>query len=183
MDAMNDRAQTSLFHQNIFNPSIMPKGIRLKKAMSAFIPAMIHKEVFCVVEAIMAHRADRMMFVKGPDKAVFPAVSFVTDPAIITAPGEMILKYGRSIETSVIRAPCIVNRNSAHNPKCCAENLWASSWRKKLRVNAIARLTRPVDPTYGTKDKPTPKTSNVPRVRCLSSVVLNQKTFAAGGGV
>ncbi len=53
-------------------------------------------------------------------------------------------------------------------------------------MNAIARLTRvtgpveAVSPIYGIKDKPTPKTSNVPRVRCLSSVVLNQKTFAAG---
>jgi len=183
MDAMNDRAQTILFHQNIFNPSIMPKGIRLKKAMSALIPATTQKEVYCVVEANMAHKAERMMFVKGPERAVFPAVSFVTGPAIITAPGEMILKYGRSIEMRVMSAPCIVNRNSAHNPKRCAENLWASSWRKKLRVNAIARLTRPVDPMYGRKDKPTPKTSNVPRVKCLSSVVLNQKTLAVGRGV
>jgi len=82
----------------------------------------------------------------------------------------------------VMSAPCMVSRNSAHNPKCCAENLWASSWRKKLRVNAIARLTRMVSSTYWMKDKPTPKTSNVPRVKCLSSVVLNQKTFAVGWG-
>ena len=40
-----------------------------------------------------------------------------------------------------------------------------------------------VSPTYGMKDKPTPMTSNVPRVKCLSSVVLNQKTFAVGLGV
>jgi len=33
------------------------------------------------------------------------------------------------------------------------------------------------------KDKPTPMTSNVPRVKCLSSVVLNQKTFAEGLGM
>ena len=134
-----------------------------------------------MVAAIIMHRAERTMFVRGPERAVFPAVSFVTGPAIITAPGEMILKNGRSIEIRVMSAPCMVSRNSAHNPKCCAENLWASSWRKKLRVNAIARLTRPVDPK-SMKDKPTPKTSNVPRVKCLSSVVLNQKTFAVGLG-
>ena len=77
--------------------------------------------------------------VKGPERAVFPAVSFVTGPAIITAPGEMILKKGRNIERRVMSAPCMVSLNSAHNPKCCAENLWASSWRRKLRVNVIAR--------------------------------------------
>ena len=126
---------------------------------------------------------ERTMLVKGPERAVFPAVSFVTGPAIITAPGEMILKKGRSIEIKVISAPCMVNRNSAHNPKCCAENLWASSWRRKDRVNAIARLTRSAGPTYGMKEKPTPITSKVPRVKCLSSVVLNQKTFAVGLGM
>ena len=182
MDATNASVQNVLFHQNTFNPSIMPKGMRLKKAMSALIPATIQKEVFCVVAAIMVHRAERIMLVKGPERAVFPAVSFVTGPAIITAPGEMILKNGRSIEIRVMSAPSMVNRNSAHNPKCCAESLWASSWRKKLRVNAIARLTRPVGPMYGMKDKPTPKTRNVPRVKCLSSVVLNQKIFSVGRG-
>ena len=132
---------------------------------------------------------ERTMLVKGPERAVFPAVSFVTGPAIITAPGEMILKKGRSIEIRVISAPCMVNRNSAHNPKCCAENLWASSWRRKDRVNAMARLTRvsghfvSASSMYGMKDKPTPKTSKVPRVKCLSSVVLNQKTFAVGFGM
>ena len=126
---------------------------------------------------------ERIMLVNGPERAVFPEVSLVTGPAIITAPGEMILKKGRSIERRVMSAPCMVSRNSAHNPKCCAENLWASSWRRKLRVNAMARLTRMVSPTYGMKDKPTPMTRRVPRVKCLSSVVLNQKTFAVGLGM
>jgi len=52
-----------------------------------------------------------------------------------------------------------------------------------VRVNAIVRLKRMVSSTYGMKDKPTPMTSNVPRVKCLSSVVLNQKTFAEGLGM
>ncbi len=113
---MNARVQTILFHQNIFNPSIMPKGMRLKKAIKALIHAMIQKKVFCVVAAIVAHMVERMMLVKGPERPVFPAVSFVTGPAIITAPGEMILKNGRSIEIRVMSAPCMVSRNSAHNP-------------------------------------------------------------------
>ena len=50
-------------------------------------------------------------------------------------------------------------------------------------MNAIARLTTIVSSLYGMKDKPTPKTSNVPRVKCLSSVVLNHKTFAVGLGM
>jgi len=91
--------------------------------MSALIPAMIQKELLCVVAAIVVHSAERMMLVKGPERAVFPAVSFETGPATITAPGEMILKNGRSIEIRVMSAPCMVSRNSAHNPKCCAENL------------------------------------------------------------
>jgi len=119
--------QIVLFHKNTFNPSITPKGMRLKKAIKALIHAMIQKKVFCVVAAIMVHNVERMMLVKGPGRAVFPALSLVIGPTIITAPGEMILKKGRSIEMRVMRAPCMVSRNSAHNPKCCAENLWASS--------------------------------------------------------
>jgi len=75
----------------------------------------------------MMNMVERVMLVNGPERAIFPVVSFVAGPAIIMAPGEMILKNGRSIETMVMSAPCMVSRNSAHNPKCCAENLWASS--------------------------------------------------------
>jgi len=124
---MNAKAQTFLLHQNIFNPSIMPKGMRLKKAIKALIHATIQKKMFCVVAAIVVHIVERMTLVNGPERAVFPAVSFVAGPAIIMAPGEIILKKGRSIEIRVMSAPCMVSRNSAHNPRCCAENLWASS--------------------------------------------------------
>jgi len=160
-----------------------PKGMRLKNAMKALIHAMIQKNALCVVTAIMVHTVDRIMLVKGPARPVLPALSFVIGPAIITAPGEMILK-GRSIERRVISAPCIVNRNSAHNPKCCADILWAISWRRKLRVNTIARITK-ISGRYVNwrmKDKPTPMTRSAPRARCLSSVVLNQKTLAVGLG-
>ena len=49
-------------------------------------------------------------------------------------------------------------------------------------MNAIVRLTTLVSSSDWMKDKPTPKTSNVPRAKCLSSVVPNQKTFAVGRG-
>ena len=42
--------QTFLFHQNTFNPSIMPKGMRLKKAIRALIhapkTAIVQKNLF-----------------------------------------------------------------------------------------------------------------------------------------
>ena len=182
-DAPNAMPHTILLHQNTFSPSMMPKGMRLKRAMRALIYAMVQKNTFCVVTAIMVHTVDRIMLVKGPASPVLPALSLVIGPAIITAPGEMILK-GRSIERRVISAPCIVNRNSAHNPKRCADILWAISWRRKLRVNTVARLAKISERSanWGTKDKPTPMTSKAPRVRCLSSVVLNQKTLAVGLG-
>ena len=93
------------------------------------------------------HAVESMMLVIGPDMAVFPTVSLVPDPAIITAPGEMSLK-GRNIEISVMRAPCRVSLNSAHRLKCCAENLWASSWRRNDAVKAADRIAvfRCVDP-------------------------------------
>ena len=118
-----------------------PKGMRLKKAMRALIHAMIQKNALCMVTAIMVHTVERIMLVRGPARPVLPALSLVTGPAIITAPGEIILK-GRSIERRVISAPCMVSRNSAHNPKRCADILWASSWRRKLMVNTVARLAK-----------------------------------------
>jgi len=122
---VNAVAQSILFHLKTFNPSITPKGMRLKTARNALMKATIRKRLGPTV-ATMMHEIERMMLVTGPARDVFPTASFVVDPAIITAPGEMILK-GRNIETSVIRAPCRVNLNSAHRLKCCAENLWASS--------------------------------------------------------
>ena len=55
------------------------------------------------------------MFVRGPAIEVFPIVSLSGVPAIITAPGEIILK-GEIIDSIVMRAPNIVMRNSAHKP-------------------------------------------------------------------
>jgi len=38
-DGIKAMIQTILFHKNTFNPSIMPKGMRLKKAIRALIHA------------------------------------------------------------------------------------------------------------------------------------------------
>jgi len=59
--------------------------------------------------------AQKTMFVNGPAMAVLPTVALLDVPAIITAPGETILK-GEKIESRVIKAPNSVSRNSAHNP-------------------------------------------------------------------
>ncbi len=85
---------------------------------------------------------ERTMLVKGPVRAVFPTFSLVIGPAIITAPGDIILKKGSSIEIRVMSAPNMVNRNSAHSPKCCADSLWAISCSRKENVNINARVNR-----------------------------------------
>lgn len=57
------------------------------------------------------------MFVAGPAKAVLPMIFLSTKlPLIITAPGEMSLKMGEKMLMSVISAPHVVSRNSAHRP-------------------------------------------------------------------
>lgn len=53
--------------------------------------------------------------VSGPETAVLPTVFLSAAPAIITAPGEIILK-GEITEIKVNRAPMSVKRNSAHRP-------------------------------------------------------------------
>jgi hypothetical protein len=90
----------------------MPKGIRLKTANNALMKATIRKRGWPAT-AIITQKLEIIMFVIGPEIAVFPTMSFVPDPAIITAPGDISLK-GRKIETNVMSAPCKVNRNSAH---------------------------------------------------------------------
>jgi len=62
------------------------------------------------------NRTERIRFVKGPARAVFPTVSLSVGPAIITAPGETILNSGEKMEIKVISAPVRVSRNSAHSP-------------------------------------------------------------------
>ena len=123
----NAIAQVGLFHLNTFSPSITPNGIRLNTAKNALMKATNQKRS-CVTSATRMHPNESIMFVIGPDSAIFPTVLPVPEPTIITAPGEIILKGGgRNTETKVMSAPCMVSLNSAHSLKCCAENLWAIS--------------------------------------------------------
>jgi len=81
------------------------------------------------------------MFVIGPAMDVFPMLFMSADPAIITAPGDIILKSGVITEINVKMAPMSVSLNSAHNPSLCATILWAISCRKKDVVNIIVKVT------------------------------------------
>jgi len=128
----------------------------LNRAIIAFINApkneLILRNEFCVLAKAAMHMVERIKLVKGPARAVFPTSSLVNGPATMTAPGDIILKNGSSIERRVMSAPKRVNRNSAHIPKCCAESLWAISCRRKEKVKISARLNR-VTSVTGT-DKP-----------------------------
>ena len=120
------------------------------------------------------------MLVIGPETATFPIVAWVPEPAIITAPGDIILKGGGiNAESNVIRAPCRVNRNSAHRLKCWAENLWAISCKRNDKVKAIVSPKRTVVEELVMLKKyvsPTAMTNNVPNSKCWSSFLLNQNT-------
>lgn len=124
---MNVAVQASLFHRNTFNPSMIPKGTKLNKAMIAFIHApkneIVCRKLLFVLAKTAMHIAEITMFIRGPARAVCPASLLVIGPAIITAPGDIILKNGKGIENRVMRAPNRVSRNSAHSPKYCAESL------------------------------------------------------------
>lgn len=117
-DVIKIMPQATLFHPNTFDPSSTPKGMRLKRAIHALKAA---PNIGTILEnglngyANMRNRIESIVLVKGPARAVFPPVSLLMGPAIITAPGEINL-IGETIESKVRRAPNIVNRNSAHNP-------------------------------------------------------------------
>lgn len=136
----------------------------------------------------MKNRAESNVLVKGPAVAIFPAVSLSKKPDMITAPGEIILKNGRKIERRVIIAPKRVNRNSAHNPKRCADNLWASSCTRKAEVNTTARLTNIsgviewFNSICKTIDSPTPITSTALTARWRISTELNRNRLSEDGG-
>lgn len=119
--AVKAKAHTTLFHRKTLNPSSIPNGIRLKIAMMALInalkPAIIAMVLGAPMAKIAVHIVEIVMFVKGPATAVFPACFFVIGPAIITAPGDIILKNVKGIiERRVRSAPKRVSRNSAHSP-------------------------------------------------------------------
>jgi len=112
-------AQTILFHSKIFKPSSMAKGMTLNKAIQALkVKLQIAIEVIGLAKwAIGNEMMERIMFVNGPATAVFPIISLFAEPAIITAPGAIILKkLNGIIESKVKRTPNKIKRNSAHNP-------------------------------------------------------------------
>ena len=67
------------------------------------------------MNAIDIDTTERKRFVRGPARAVFPAISLSIGPEIITAPGDISL-IGETIDSRVISAPNVVSRNSAHRP-------------------------------------------------------------------
>jgi hypothetical protein len=98
----------------------MANGIRLKTAMKALMAALktaTKKNGFRSprTKVRIKKTLHKTMFSDGPAMAVFPILSLLELPAIITAPGEIILK-GDIIEIRVRRAPNIISRNSAHKP-------------------------------------------------------------------
>jgi len=110
--------------------------MRLKRAIQALKKAPIANiEVVRVFwrdrNAAIRNPVDNTMFVIGPVMDIFPTLSLSADPAIMTAPGDMILKNIGNMESSVKTAPMSVSLNSAHNPFFCAVILWAISCVKK----------------------------------------------------
>ena len=86
----------------------------LKKAVTAATSARGEDEGSTKVS--VSATMQKTMFVKGPAMLVFPMVSLLAVPPIITAPGAIILKKGEMTDKSVMRAPIRVSLNSAHRP-------------------------------------------------------------------
>jgi len=105
--------------------------MRLKKAMKKALMSPPSRAMVKMgpVENVATPRnmAESTKLIKGPAREIFPRFSRLPLPAIITAPGEMIFRGVGSMETRVKRAPTVVNRNSAQNPKYWAVILWANS--------------------------------------------------------
>jgi len=106
--------QMALFHLKTFQPSSIPIGKRLKRAIQALKVAL--KSAILEKGIIENEITARARFVIGPAIAVFPTTSLSANPAIITAPGEIILKNGEIMDMRVSKTPSIINRNSAHKP-------------------------------------------------------------------
>jgi len=110
---------------------------------------------------------------------IFPIFFALLIPATITAPGDMILKRGETMEISVRIAPRNVSLNSAQRLVLCAIILWAISCVKKEVVRIIVNVVNIKGPpitwrVYGKMpiDSPMPVTSSAAIVRCLISLLL-----------
>jgi len=181
--AVKAEAQIFLFQKKTFNPSSIPMGIRLKSAIQALTAAPSRrigvKSYWGIGNAIAKNIVDNTMFVAGPAMDIFPMLSLSANPAIITAPGDMILKNGENMENSVRMAPMNVSLNSAHNSFLCAAILWAISCVKKDAVKIAVNRANINDPPILGKaprvipqDNPMPITSSVAIVKCWISLVL-----------
>lgn len=136
--------QTFLFHRKILNPSSIPKGIKLKRAIHALKAAPIANiKLLCGGDKIEITRktVDNAIFVVGPAMAIFPMFSLSVNPEIITAPGDIILKNCDIMESNVKMAPINVSLNSAHSPLFCAAILWAISCVKNDVVKMAVKET------------------------------------------
>jgi len=98
---------------------MIAKGMRLKRAIHALKAALNNprcaKSPLIGESTSIRDASERMRFVAGPASAVLPAVSLPIGPPMSTTPGEISL-IGENMESSVMRAPKIVRRNSAQSP-------------------------------------------------------------------
>ncbi len=97
---------------------MIANGMRLKRAIQALKAALHHATVengFIGYNTNTRDTSESSRFIKGPARAVFPAVFLLMGPAMSTAPGEMSL-IGENMESSVMKAPNMVRRNSAQRP-------------------------------------------------------------------
>ena len=138
--AVKAKTQIFLFHRKILNPSSMPNGMRLKRAIQALkaAPSIRIGGRWGRRNTNARSIVDNAMFVAGPAMDIFPIFSLSANPAIITAPGDIILKNSGSMESIVRMAPINVSLNSAHSPFLCAAILCAISCMKKDAVNIVA---------------------------------------------
>jgi hypothetical protein len=94
--------QSFLFQNKIFTPSVVPKGIKLKRDIHELIKnpkRKIEEKEFPRLIYNKKKTHDRTRFVRGPAKAVKPTNFLLISPEIITAPGITILT-GKNIEST-----------------------------------------------------------------------------------
>jgi len=179
--AVKTKAQVFLSHMKTLNPSSNPKGIRLKRAIQA-LKAELSKNTKAyggTRKETAKNTIDNVMFIVGPATDIFPMFFLSAIPAIMTAPGDIILNNGETMETSVKTTPISVSLNSAHNPFLCAAILWAISCMKKdaviIAVNTASMLGSLIWAKVNVaipNDNPMPTTSNAAIDKCVISFLL-----------
>lgn len=143
------RAQTFLFQLKILDPSRIPIGMRLNRAIYALINAtsMKRDENKLGTKLRPRNKVDKRRFVAGPTIDICAISRNPAEPAIIIAPGAIILK-GEKTDTNVRTAPQSVNLNSAHSPLLWAAILCAISCMRKEIVSNNENKTSGVHPIW-----------------------------------